>query len=115
MAVSGSQEFGGRLRFGFSSTFRVLQSITFAGGFNDGAAVSETIEGGSGEPFVAEHFGPLFETEVGGEDDAGAFVGGGNHIEEKFGSGLAGGDVPQLVQYQQVEFGIVSTPKGDHV
>ena len=36
--------------------------------------MGESVESGSGEPFVAEHFGPLFETEVGGEDDAGAFV-----------------------------------------
>ena len=107
VAVSGSQEFGGRLRFGFSSAFRVLQSITFAGGFNNRAAVGESIKGGSGEPFVAEHFGPVFETEVGGEHDAGTFVSGGNHVEEEFGPGLAGGDVAQLIENQQIEFGQV--------
>ena len=74
MAVSGSQEFGGRLRFGFSSAFRVLQSVTFASGFDDRAAVGESVEGGSGEAFVTEDFGPLLETEVGRQHDAGAFV-----------------------------------------
>ena len=32
----------------------------------------------------------------------------GNHVEEEFGSGLAGGDVSPLVQNQQVEFGQVA-------
>ena len=36
--------------------------------------VSESVEGGSGEPFVAEHFGLMLETEVGRQHDAGAFV-----------------------------------------
>ena len=36
--------------------------------------VSESVEGGSGEPFVAEDFGLMLETEVGRQHDAGAFV-----------------------------------------
>ena len=66
------------------------------------------IEGGSGEPFVAQHFGPLLEAEVGRQHDAGAFVGGGNHVEEEFGSGLAGRDVTQFIQNQQIEFGEIT-------
>lgn len=67
--------------------------------------VGEAIESGAGESFGAEDLGPLFEAEVGGEDDAGLFIRGGNDIEEEFGSGLAGGDVAELVEHEQVEFG----------
>lgn len=47
----------------------------------------------------------MAQYEVGGEHDARAFVGGGNRIEEEFSSGLAGRDVTQFIQNQQVEFG----------
>ena len=68
------QEIRGRLRTGYSSSFRILQPVAFAGGFDNRATVGEFVEGGSGEPFVAEDLGPMLETEVGGEHDARAFV-----------------------------------------
>src|SRR5580765_8761351 len=93
-----------RLTGRLASSFGVLEPIAFAVGFDDGATVGEPVECGPGESFVAEDFGPVFEAEVGGEDDTGPFVGGGDDVEEEFGSGLAGGDVTQFVQKQQVEF-----------
>ncbi len=36
--------------------------------------MSEPVEQGRGHPGIAEHAGPLTEVEVGGYNDAGAFV-----------------------------------------
>ena len=43
-------------------------------GFKDVAVVGEAIEQGSGHFGIAEYAGPLAEAEIGGNDDAGAFV-----------------------------------------
>jgi len=67
--------------------------------------VGEAVEGCSGESFGAEHFGPGLEREVGGDDHAGAFVGGRDDVEEQFGSDLGGGDVAEFVEDEQVELG----------
>jgi hypothetical protein len=80
-----------------------LEAVTFAGGLDEGGPVGEPVEGGAGEAFVAEHLGPVFKAEVSGEDDALPFVGIGNHVEEQFGAGLAGGDVAEFVEDEQVE------------
>jgi hypothetical protein len=39
------------------------------------AAVREAIKGGSGEPFAAEHLGPLLEGEVRGHDQTLPLIG----------------------------------------
>ena len=39
----------------------VAEAKALAFGFEDVAAVREAVEGGSGEPFAAEHLGPLLE------------------------------------------------------
>jgi hypothetical protein len=51
-----------------------LEAEAVVSGFQDLAAVGETIEQGGGHLGVAEDCGPLAEAEVGGDDDAGALV-----------------------------------------
>lgn len=48
------------------------------------AAVGESVESSTGEPVASDHFGPVLEWEVGGDDNAVAFVSGRDHFEEKF-------------------------------
>ena len=65
--------------------------------------MSEAIESGSGQPFAAEHFGPVFEGQVRRDDNAVAFVRGADDVEEKFGADFAGRHVAEFIEYQQIE------------
>jgi TPR repeat protein len=51
----------------FEAFFSVLEPVAGSAGFEDRDPV--------GEPVAAEHFGPVFKGQVGGDDEAGAFVG----------------------------------------
>lgn len=44
--------------------------------------------------FTAQHFSPLFKGQIGGDDQAGVFIGSADHIEEQFGPGLGEGTYP---------------------
>jgi hypothetical protein len=50
-----------------STTFRILETEVLKSAI--------LLEHGTGQPFAAEHFGPVFKGQVGGEDQARAFVG----------------------------------------
>ena len=68
------------------------------------ATVGEAVQGGSGEPLAAEYFRPVFEWKVGGDDQTRPFVGRADNVEQKFRTDLAGWNVPQFVEDQQVLF-----------
>jgi hypothetical protein len=54
------------------------------------AAVREAVEGGSGEPFAAEHLGPLFEGQVRRHDQTLPLVGRAEHVKEELGNSTVG-------------------------
>ena len=82
-----------------------MEPVALAFGLDDAAAVGEPVEGGAGESFGSEDLGPGFEGQVGGDDEAGAFVGGGDDVEEQFGADFGCGDVAEFVEDEQVELG----------
>ena len=53
----------------------------------------QPVQESSGEPLAAQNVYPLFEREVGGDDDAGAFVGPADDLEEEFGEGPASAEI----------------------
>ena len=69
----------------------------------DVAAVREAVEGGSREPLAAEDLGPLLEGQVRGHDQALAFIGRAQDVEEQFGPRLPGRHVAEFVEDQEVE------------
>jgi len=52
----------------------VLEAPGFGAGLDDVGLVGEPVDDGPGEPGVGEDAGPFAEGEVGGDDQAGAFV-----------------------------------------
>lgn len=86
-----------------STPLGISQAVAFAAGLQDVAAVGQAVQRGAGESLVAEDFGPVLERQVGGQDDAGPFVRGGNDVEEQVGAGLAGRYLTELVEHEQVE------------
>jgi len=88
--------------------FGVVESVAFAFGLDDAAAVGEPVERCSGQTFGAEHFGPRLERQIGRHDQAGALVGGRDDVEEQLGTDLGRWHVAQLIEDKQVEFGKLS-------
>ena len=88
---------------GSSATFGVLEPVAFALGLQDVAAMGEAVERRAGQALAPEYLGPILERQIGRDDQAVAFVGRGDHIEQEFRPGLAGGHVAQLVEDQEIQ------------
>jgi len=54
-------------------------------------AVGQTVQQCSRQAFAAQHFSPLLKGQIGGDDQAGAFIGPADHIKEQFPPVLANG------------------------
>ncbi len=80
-SARGLPSSGGPLRWLASASFGVLQAIAFSVALDDVAAMCEPVEGGSGEAFAAEHFGPVLEGQVGGDEKALALISPADHLE----------------------------------
>ena len=65
--------------------------------------VREPVQQRSGQAFAAQHFRPLREGQIGGRQQAGAFIRPAHHLEEQPGPGLGERDIAQLVEQQQVQ------------
>ena len=59
--------------------------------------MGQPIQQCAGEPFAAQHFGPVFKGQIGRDDQTGAFIGPTDDIEEQFSPGLRERNVAQLV------------------
>jgi len=68
---------------GCLAAFGFLQQIAFAIGFEDVDAVGQPVQQGSDQTLAAQQFSPLIEGQIGGHDQAGAFVGPTHHVEEQ--------------------------------
>ena len=53
--------------------------------------------------FAAERFRPVLERQVGSQDQAVAFVGRGDHVEQEFRAGLAGRNVAEFIEDQEIQ------------
>ena len=63
--------------------------------------VDEPVDHGGGHDVVAEHFAPAAELLVGGDDQRGSFVAGGDELEEQVRGFGFEGDVADLVDDEQ--------------
>jgi len=63
--------------------------------------VDEPVDHGGGDDVVAEDLAPPPERLVGGDDQAGAFVAGGDELEEQVCRFGLEGDVPDLIDDEQ--------------
>ena len=66
------------------AAFCVFETVAFAAGFEDVAAMSESVKCGTCQAFTAEYFGPILEREIRRDDETQAFIGGADHIEQQF-------------------------------
>jgi len=66
-------------------------------GVDDVRPMRQAVDNGFREPRVGEHFGPLTERQVGGDDQAPAFMSLGQDLEDELGGAVGQGEVAQLV------------------
>ena len=85
------------------SSAGVAEAKALALGLEDVAAVREAVEGGSGEPFAAEHLGPLLEGQVRGDDQSLPIIGRAQDVKKQLGPFLPGGNIAQFVKDDEVE------------
>src|SRR5271154_5011184 len=111
VAGSGVRQVPRLLLFGFGSFRRaVLETEAVVSGFENVAAVGETVEQRGRHLGVAEHGGPLAEAEISGDDDAGALVELAQQMEEQGPAGGAERQIAKLVEDDEIGVG---EPGGD--
>ena len=76
----------------------VFEAPGFAAGVDDVGAVGEPVDDGFGEAGVGKDFRPFAEGEVGGHDQAAAFVAFGEDLEDEFGGSVGQGEVAEFVE-----------------
>ncbi len=82
-----------------------LEAEAVVSGLQDVAAVGEAVEQGRGHLGVTKDGGPFTEAQVGGDDDAGAFVKFAEQMEQQGPARGAERQVSQFVQDHEVELG----------
>src|SRR5215210_3531031 len=88
---------GGSCRLGLAGK-AVAEAPGLGAGVDDVRAVGEAVDDGLGEPGVGEYLGPLAERQVGGDDQAAAFVSFGEDLEDEFGGAVGQREVAKLVE-----------------
>ncbi len=66
--------------------------------------MGQPVECRSRETLTPQHLSPVLEGQIRGHDHTQAFVRRADHIKQQFRSELAGRNIPQLIQDQEVEF-----------
>jgi hypothetical protein len=79
----------------------VFESVAVAFQRDDFGVVDEPVDHGGGDGVVTEGLPPAAEWFVGGDDDAGSFVAGGDELEEQVGGFGFEGDVADFVDDNQ--------------
>ena len=88
---------------GFSAS--VIEAPAFVACLDDVAMVGQTIKQRGGHLGAPEHRGPLFEVEIGGNNDRGPFVEAADEVEEQLAAGLSEWQVAQFVEHDQIDAG----------
>ena len=76
------------------------------------AAVSQPVECRSRETLTSQHLSPVLEGQIRRHDHTQTFVRRADHVEQQLRSQLAGRNVPQFVQNQQIQFRELSFQAG---
>ena len=77
-------------------------------GVDDVRSVGEPVDDGLREPRVGEYLGPFAEREVGGEDQASAFVAFGEDLEDELGGAVGQREVAELVEADELGAGVAA-------
>jgi site-specific DNA recombinase len=80
---------------------------------DDVSLVGDPVNDGLREPRVGEYFGPLAERQVRGHDQRPAFVAFADDLEDELGGAVREGQIPQLVQEQDLDSGVAADDAGE--
>jgi hypothetical protein len=76
----------------------VAEAPGLGAGVDDVGAVGEAVDDGLREPRVGEDLGPFAERQVGGDDQAAAFVAFGEDLEDELGGAVGQREVAEFVK-----------------
>src|SRR6266702_1810862 len=76
----------------------VAKAPGLGAGVDDVGAVGEAVDDGLGEAGVVEDLGPFTEGQVGGDDQAAAFVAFGEDLEDELGGAVGQREVAEFVE-----------------
>ena len=82
-------------------------------GVDDVCAVGEAVDDGFGESGVGEDLGPFAEGQVGGDDQAAAFVAFGEDLEDELGGAVGQREIAQLVEDDELGAGVAADDAGE--
>ena len=82
---------------GDAAEVAVAEAVAVAFEGDNVGVVDESVDHGGGDDVVAEHLSPAAELLVGGDDEAGVFVAGGDELEEQVRRFGLEGDVANLI------------------
>ena len=86
----------------------VAEAPGLVAGVDDVRAVGEPVDDGFREAGVGEHLGPLAERQVGGDDQAAAFVALGEDLEDELGGAVGQREVAQFVEDDELGAGVAA-------
>jgi hypothetical protein len=86
----------------------VTEAPALVAGVDDVRSVGEPVDDRFGEPGVGEHLRPFPERQVGGDDQAGAFVSLGEDLEDELGGAVWQREVAEFVADQQLGAGVAA-------
>jgi hypothetical protein len=79
-----------------------FEAPTVVAGLDDIAMVGQAVEQRGGHLGIAEHAGPFAESEVGGDNDRGAFVEPTNKVEQELATRLGEREIAEFVEDNEV-------------
>src|SRR5436305_10656343 len=104
---------GGSCSFPGLALQAVAEAPALVAGVDDVRAVGEPVDDGLRESGVGEYLGPFSEREVGGDDQAAAFVSLGEDLEDELGGAVRQRQIAQLVTQQQLDPGVAADDPGE--
>ena len=91
----------------------VVEAPGFGAGVDDVGSVGEPVNDRLGEAGVGEDFRPFAEGEVGGHDQAAAFVAFGEDLEDELGGAVGQGEVAEFVEDDEFGAGVAADDAGE--
>src|SRR3954451_6167586 len=112
MTAARASRAGGSGSFAGALLEAVAEAPGLGAGVDDVGLVGDAVDDGLGETGVGEDLGPFAEGQVGGDDQAAAFVAFGDDLEDELGSALGQGQVAQLIQADELGAGVAADDAG---
>src|SRR3954468_5499027 len=113
MTAARASRAGGSGSFAGALLEAVAEAPALGAGVDDVGLVGDAVNDGLGQAGVGEDLGPFAEREVGGDDQAAAFVAFGDDLKDELGGARGQGQVAQLIEADELGAGVAADDAGE--